>query len=176
MPSQLRMIRSNLENLATINPPEGYEIRTFRDGDEAAWAEIVSVSFGSKWDAERCKKELTSLPQFCPDGLFFAVYDNKAVGTTCAWTQSSDEKKVGLVHMVGVLPEHRGKHLGYSLCLSVLHFFKDKGYQRVFLSTDDFRLSAIKTYLNLGFEPEYLDNGHKARWKDIFEKLGNFKK
>jgi len=93
------------------------------------------------------------------------------VGTACAWRQSVDEGKVGYVHMLGVVPEHQGKGLGYALVLCTLHFFKDRGFQEAVLDTDDFRLPAIKTYLNLGFEPVYVDEGHLSRWKTVLAKL-----
>ncbi len=40
------------------------------------------------------------------------------------------------------------------------------------LCTDDWRLPAVKTYLNLGFEPEIIHESHPARWKAVFETLG----
>ncbi len=169
--SQLQMLRPNLVGLREMALPHGYQIRTYRPGDEAAWAEIINDSLGPGWDAERCRRGLIDLPQFCPDGLFFATYKCKPIGTTCAWTQSSGETRVGSVHMVGVIPEHQGKRLGYALSLSALRFFRDNGFQCARLSTDDFRLPAIKTYLNLGFEPKHTDKDHKARWDAIFAKL-----
>jgi len=169
--SQLQMLRPNLEDLGEAVLPHDYQIRAYEPGDEAAWAEIVNDSLGSGWDADRCRSELTDCPQFRPDGLFFATYKEKPIGTTCAWTQSPGETQVGYVHMVGVMSQHRGKRLGYALSLSVLHFFKDNGFQKSVLNTDDFRLPAIKTYLNLGFKPEYTDEDHKARWEAVLAKL-----
>ena len=171
MATQLLMKRPNLENLGAVIPPHGYQIRTYMEGDEAAWAEIVNNSLGSGWGAKRCRRELTGRLRFRPRGLFFATHEGIPVGTACAWTQSPEEKEVGQVHMVGVVPEHRGKRLGYVLCLSVLHFLKENGFQRAQLSTDDFRLPAVKTYLNLGFEPEYVEENHKARWNAVFANL-----
>ena len=40
------------------------------------------------------------------------------------------------------------------------------------LDTDDFRLPAIKNYLNLGFVPVYVGENHGERWRIIFKKLG----
>ena len=173
MAQQLRMSRPNLEGLGEVVLPHGYSIRTYKEGDEEAWVEIVNNSLSSKWDVERCRRELTGCPQFKPKGLFFATYAGKSVGTTCAWTKSPREKKVGNVHMVGVLPEHRGKRLGYALCLNVLEFFKENGFQCARLSTNDFRLPAIKTYLNLGFEPDYINKTHRMRWNAIFARLAS---
>ena len=173
MAQQLRMRRPNLEGLGEVISPEGYRIRTYREGDEEKWAEIINNSLGSRWDAERCRRELTGRPQFRPDGLFFATCNGEPVGTTCAWTRLPNETEAGYIHMVGVIPEHRGRKLGYALCLSALHFFKENGFQRADLHTDDFRLPAIKTYLNLGFEPDLTDRSHKARWSAVFAKLAS---
>ena len=169
--SQLHMIRPNLEGLGEVTVPEGYSIRTYREGDEEVWAEIIRNSLDSNCNAEKCRGTITGRPQFRPEGLFFIDYDGKSVGTTCSWVQSPDETEMGYVHMVGVIPEHRGKRLSYSLSLSTLRFFRENGFRGAHLHTDDFRLPAIKTYLNLGFEPDYVDESHRARWKDIFEKL-----
>ena len=171
MATQLHMLRSNLDGLGEVILPDGYQIRTYRKGDDAAWAEIINNSLGSGWDVKRCQRELTGRRRFRPEGLFFAIYGDKAVGTACAWTGSFREKKVGNVHMVGVVPEHRGTRLGYALCLSVLRFLKENKFQCARLTTDDFRLPAIKTYLNLGFEPDHIEEGHKARWSAVFANL-----
>lgn len=170
---QLHMRRPNLVGLGVVIPPHGYQIRIYRKGDEKAWAEIINGSLGSGWDAERCRRELTGRIQFRPEGLFFATYAGKLIGTTCAWTQSPGEMKVGYIHMVGVLPEHRGRRLGYVLCLSALHFFRENGFQSAELHTDDFRIPAVKTYLNLGFKPNYIDKDHRARWNAIFAELAS---
>jgi len=34
-------------------------------------------------------------------------------------------------------------------------------------TTQDFRLTAIKTYLRLGFEPEITEPDHRARWDEL---------
>ena len=171
MAQQLHMVRSSLRGLGKAIPPPGYHLRTYSKGDEESWAGIMNNSLGEGWDVERCRRELTARPQFRPGGLYFATHKNKPIGTACAWTTAPDESEMGSIHMVGVLPEHRGKKLGYVLCLSVLHFFRENGFQTAQLRTDDFRLPAIKTYLDLGFEPDYMDESHRKRWNAILEKL-----
>ena len=167
---QLRMIRRNLDSLPEVEIPDGYTLRAYQAGDEQVWAEIMSTGIGD-WTTEKCREALTSQPQFLPDGLFFATFDGNPVGSACAWRKSPDEWKSGYLHMVCVLPEHRGKQLGHMLTLAVLHYFHTHGFQEVWLDTDDFRLPAIKSYLRLGFEPYYFDDSHLERWKMILEKL-----
>jgi mycothiol synthase len=169
------MVRPSLDELPPLAVPSPYVLRTYRDGDEAAWAEIMNTGIGEGWTAERCREFLIRPPQFRPDGLFFAVRtgaDGEVVaGTTCAWRPTPEERRTGVVHMVCVRPEERGHRLGYWLTLAALRYFRDHGFARATLSTDDYRLSAIRAYLDLGFVPTMTDGTHPARWMAVREAL-----
>ena len=172
MPRQLRMVRPNLEDLPKLQLPIGYDMRTYRKGDEIHWARIISDSFGGiERTAQDTQNEITGRDVFVANGFYFATHRGIPVGTACAWRQSIDEKDVGYVHMVGVVAEHTGHKLGKWVSLAVLHYFRDNGFKCSMLDTDDFRIPAIKTYLNLGFIPVYVEEGQAERWRDIFEKL-----
>ncbi|MDE0019556.1 MAG: GNAT family N-acetyltransferase [Candidatus Poribacteria bacterium] len=172
MARQLRMVRPNLENLPALALPAGYGMRTYRKGDEEHWARIISDSFGGRErTAQDTKNEITSRDVFIPDGFYFAIHRGVPVGTACAWRQSVDEKEVGYVHMVGVVAEHTGHKLGKWVSLAVLAYFRDNGFISAMLDTDDFRIPAIKTYLNLGFVPVYVEEGQPERWRNIFQRL-----
>jgi mycothiol synthase len=174
------MLRPTLDGLPSLEEalaalPERYALRTYRPGDEAAWAEIMNTGIGSGWTAERCRDFLIKRSEFRPDGLFFAARDlgngEEIVGTTCAWRGNAVERRTGIVHMVCVHPAHRGHRLGYALVLATLRYFRDHGFERAILSTDDFRLSAIRTYLDLGFSPDLKEPGHGARWAEVAARL-----
>ena len=172
MARQLRMVRPNLEDLPELILPAGYGMRTYRKGDEEHWARIISDSFGGRErTAQDTENEITGRDVFVPDGLYFATHRDVPVGTACAWSQSVDEKDAGYVHMVGVVAEHTGHKLGKWVSLAVLFYFRDNGFKCSMLDTDDFRIPAVKTYLNLGFIPVYVEEGQPERWRDIFEKL-----
>ena len=168
-PRQLHMVHRNLSCLPDIEIPEGYELETYQPGDEQAWADIMNTGVG-EWTSEKCRENLTSQPQFLADGLFFITFGGKRVGSACAWRKSPDEWKVGVLHMICVVPEHRSKQLGHILNLTVLHYFRDHGFQEVWLSTDDFRIPAIKSYLRIGFEPHAFDDLHRERWQAVIRK------
>lgn len=164
---------TNLENLDEPLIPPGYQIRTFQKGDEEAWLRIIKSSFGENFPANlnEILKDIVSSPEFDPESLFFIVHNNKLVGTVCAWHKSFEGHTVGYIHMLGVVPQHQGKKLGRLLTIYALKFLKRKGFQEVILDTDDFRIPAIKTYLNLGFKPVYLEPNHKQRWDAIFKEI-----
>ncbi len=164
------MVRRGFDDLPEIEVPEGCGLRTYISGDEAAWAEIMNTGVG-EWTVERVRENLTEMPQFVADGLFFATCEGQAVGSACAWRHDAQEWNTGELHMVCVLPEHRGKRLGHLLTLAVLHWFADHGFEEVRLSTDDHRIPAIKSYLRLGFEPIIPDDVFQARWDAVFEAI-----
>jgi mycothiol synthase len=177
---QLRMWRPHLEDLPELAVPVGYGLRTFRPGDERAWGDIMATEggIGREWSVERVRERIVERPQFEAEGLFFATSDadgGRPVASACAW-RTEEEGDMGNVHMVCALPSHRGRGLGRLVTLAVLHRLRERGFRSAELTTDDFRLAAIKSYLGLGFVPIYrtdpdrLDD-HEARWSAVFAKL-----
>jgi mycothiol synthase len=178
------MLRPDLKDLPPLAPalaalPAGYGFRTYRPGDEAAWAAIMNhmdPERPGEWDAARACEKLTGRPspQFDPEGLFFVTFgpDATPVGSACAWLTDAAESETGILHMVCVLPNHRGQRLSYPLCLAVLHRFRRRGFRRVRLNTGDWRLGAVKIYLELGFQPVYRHPLHPQQWETVVQTLG----
>jgi mycothiol synthase len=175
------MLRPNLEGLPPLEPvraalPAGYRLRTYQPGDEAAWATLMNTGDMGFWDAAVTRDKLTGrpYPQFDPAGLFMVTSgpEEQIVGSACAWLAEPEETQTGILHMVCVLPEHRGQRLSYVVCLAVLHHFRERGFRRVRLSTGAQRPGAVKVYLELGFQPVYEEPWHPAVWQGIVKQLG----
>jgi mycothiol synthase len=172
MEDQLKMARYSLENLPTLECPDGYHIRTYQQGDEAHWARIMDRTFVDNGrTAQDTYTNVINQPDFDPDGFCFVIHEDVPIGTACAWRRSLRGKLIGYIDMLAVLPEHTGHKLGKSLTVFLLHYFKARRMVSVMLDTDDFRLPAIKNYLNLGFVPVYAGENHRLRWQSVFEKL-----
>ena len=177
MEDQLKMARHSLENLPTLQCPEGYHIRTYQQGDEIYWARIMDRVFVDKdRTAQDAFTEVINQPNFDPDGFCFVIHEDIPIGTACAWKESLHGKPIGYIDVLAVLPEHTGRKLGKWLTVFLLHYFKARCMASVMLDTDDFRLPAIKNYLNLGFVPVYAGENHRLRWQNIFKKLDLFQK
>src|SRR5690606_36526282 len=73
-------------------------------------------------------------------------------------------------------PRNRGKGLGKLVSVAVLNDLYERGFRRCMLRTDDFRLPAIKTYLDLGFVPDMKDDSHPERWAKVWDALGRVPK
>lgn len=169
---QLHMMRSNLDDLPDLVVPEGYALRTYQPGDEAAWCAIMDTGIGSGWTVEECRAQLTGQDLFLPEGCFFITWNDEPVASACVWPTALYGPTSAQVHMVCAKPSHRGKGLGYLVTLALLHYMRDHEYASTYLGTDDFRIPAINAYLKLGFEPSYLDDSHRARWAEIFSETG----
>ncbi len=177
MEDQLSMMRHDLENLPPIHCPTGYRIRSYRAGDAEYWARLMDIAFVDMGrTAEDTHTNVINHPDFDPDGFCFVTCDSVPIGTACAWRRTVQGQQVGYIDMLAVRPEHTGQRLGKSLTVYLLHYFKRAGLTAVLLDTDDHRLPAIKTYLNLGFVPRDAGETHRARWRAVFEKLASYTK
>jgi mycothiol synthase len=169
---QLQMDLDSLDRLPEAKVAEGYRLRIYQQGDEAAWCRLVNDCIGGRMDEASCRSSLTATPQFAPEDMSLAEHGAEVVGTACAHRGAHTPEGVGYVHMVAVDPSHRGKGLGRALTVAVLRRFRELGYRAATLQTDDFRLSAIRLYLGLGFHPAMTDESHPARWEAVLVQLG----
>jgi mycothiol synthase len=138
--------------------------------DEAfSLAQLLERSFGEPWDVERVQRELG------PDNGVVAIYvlraGDRLVGTASARIVPPLYPGSGYVHWVGVDPDFRGRALGRHVTLEVLYYFRNHGVRDAVLETDDFRLPAIRTYLGLGFVPEYRGPSDPLRWSRVMKAL-----
>ena len=166
---QLVMLRSSLSELPPVRLEQGYTVRTFQPGDEAAWELIIGEAFGG----QRRFETMAEGEQFMPERVFFICFEGIPVATASAWWQKQWGEDTGYLHMVGILPSHAGKRLGYFVSLAAMYRMAEENRLRTILQTDDFRISAIKSYLRLGYEPEIVHPNQVDRWKQIFTEIND---
>ena len=153
--------------------PEGFEMLTLPEVPDAVeqWLDIMQYGLSEKReDASYYKICMLDLPCYEEDKCFFIMHGGKAVATLTVVCDM--EKKHGLVHMVGSLPECRGKGVGNMLVAIAEHVLKTTGMQTASLKTDDFRVPAIKTYLKIGFKPDLSTEDYVQRWDAICKNNG----
>ncbi len=167
---QLIMYRKNLLAIPEFKLPEGYSIRAYRDGDDLLLTPVFQECFDPGWSSDRVVKTFVEDPCWSPGRMCVLCRGDEVVGTASAW-ESRERHGHGMVHYVAVRSEHRGKGLGRTIVTRVLQLLERMGYPDAWLSTDDWRLAAIKVYLDLGFEPVNTDKSHKERWEIVRHKL-----
>ena len=149
----------------------GYTLSTLEQQGEDDWREALNATGQlGVWDRDSARDWLDRDRPVIADGTFIIVFDGKPVATTCSVPPTAGEPRSEL-GWVSVSPDHQGKGLGYQVVLAALLYAKRMGYPETYLNTDDWRLPAIQTYLNLGFGPEMVHVSHPQRWKDVLEEL-----
>lgn len=171
-PMQLHMsiAAAKALELPEIVLDEGYALRGYVSGGEEGLLDLMhTVGFFRDEGLERMEAYLAEPER--REGTRVAVFGGDVVAVAFASRHSLDPK-VGGLDFVACHPEHRGKGLGRAVCAAVLKYLVDRGYGRITLSTDDWRLPAIKVYLSLGFSPEMCREDMPGRWEAVRKKLG----
>ena len=163
----LRMRRPTLLDLPPLLPlPDGYSLRLMQELDLPAVADVLNRAFLDEgWNPSRVRTALWDEPSVSKTLLL--NFGGQPVATASARLQPERFPGSGYLHWVAVDPAHTGHRFGKYISLAVLHEFTVLGCGDAVLETQDHRLPAIKTYLNLGFLPEYLDEAHSERWRLI---------
>jgi len=170
---QLQMIvpEAVLRDAPAIAVPAGYELRTFRAGDEDEFVALLRSAGFDNWTRETLAGALSKA---LPEGIFIAVHSaTGAMAATAMATHNPAEHHPfgGELGWVAGHPDHREHRLGAIVCAAVIRRFAQAGYSRVYLKTDDFRLPAIRTYLKLGLLPFIHAHDMEPRWRALCEKL-----
>ena len=171
-PKQLSMsiTAQKVQRLGDVAVPEGYALRGYQPGDEDGWMTLLNLGgFGTPWDRKRLDEYLSD--QERREGSRIVAHNNEIAAATFA-SRREEPVRVGVLDYVVSHPDHRNNGLGRAVCTAVLKFFVDSGYETVTLTTDDWRLPAIKVYISLGFEPQMTREDMPSRWRTATGKLG----
>lgn len=171
---QLHMVLSfeAWSGIGAAEVPEGYALRTYRDGDGDAWIALMRQAGFASWD----EKTLTqALAMALPDGIYFieCLSPRELAATAMAGHKPTDLHPFGgELGWVAVSPPHRGKRLSAAVSIAATRRLVAAGYRRVYLSTDDWRLPAIRTYLRIGYVPLLFAPDMEGRWRAVAGNLG----
>ena len=168
---QLRMMVTDLRYLPPVQLPDGYELAVMEPGREQDWIDVLNGALNmGHWTIEKARACLSGSPaHVMRDGIHIVSRCGTPVATAC-FTMHDDTGEAEL-GWVACLPEHRGRNVGYQVCLATLRHIAGRGFGSAFLLTDDERLPAIRTYLRLGFRPLITDISHAERWQRILAQI-----
>jgi len=143
--------------------------------DRAGWLDVCKGGLvrDDATDAdEEFHRRYTSRAAFRDDDLYLVFAGNQPVATVCGIYEP--ESGLGYVHMVSVRSDARGRGLGgYVNQIVQAHLSRDP-CEWAYLTTDEWRVPAIKSYLRCGFLP--VDHGNEGdmerRWRAWLAEYG----
>lgn len=135
------------------------------------WLDIVQYGLSDgRMDEAYYHAVMTSHPNYEESKCFFLLENKKPVATITVICDY--EKKEGYIHMVACQEAVRGKGYGTLLSKWALITLIKEGMETAYLTTDDWRIPAIRSYLSVGFEPDLSTEDFVNRWNRIRECLG----
>jgi len=137
--------------------------------ERAQLADLLSAGFDTTWTPEEVARTFSESEGV--QATYVATVQNEIVGTASARVLPETYPDSGYLHYVAVRPTERGRHLGAAVTMTVLAHFLSQQLTVAVLETDDFRLPAIRTYLRLGFVPEYRQPEDELRWSLVLRSV-----
>lgn len=129
------------------------------------WAEICRcgiIKTGPEDSKEEFRRRMTGNRNYKPDDTIFVMFEGRPAATCTVIVDK--KKKLGDYHMVAALPECRGRGVGRLLNSWAQARFFERGCELAFLTTDEFRVPAVRSYLSSGWLPVIYEDGMKERW------------
>jgi mycothiol synthase len=171
-PLEMVWSQERLDESIPIIIPSGYTLRQLRANEYEAYFTLLASAGMEQNSVESWLDYWEKI--ILPGGFFVIVHDEtKDLVATClgASRPSLRHPCAGALGWLGADPEHKGRQLGRAVSAAVTMKLIASGYQRIYLETHDFRLAAIKTYLDLGWTPMLYNKEMRARWNLVCEKL-----
>jgi len=166
---QLRMIHK-LERLAPAKAlPSGYLCREADESDVENLGALISAAFNDRWSNDRVNEVL--LQNKDVPKTWVIEWEGQLVATASYQLIPNVFPESGWVHYVAADSAHSGRGLGFIVSWTVVETALREGMKDVRLTTDDWRLPAINTYLKLGFEPDMWHETHPDRWEAVLQTI-----
>lgn len=155
-----------------IRMPQGFSLRPYQDGDEAAWValEYAVGDFGSQGEARAYflrtyGGHAEALRRRC---IFAVSPDGRPAGSCIAWWDRRTDAFVPSLHWLVVDPDFQRNGLGRALCLEAMRIFRIVGEYPVYLHTQPWSYAAILLYTELGFRLQKTDTfaGYENQYEE----------
>ncbi len=162
-------------NSKEISPQiwDSVDIRGYSEDIERKCIGLLnSVGSLGLWNQLRFQRDILPSVENIRNDIF-VVYENGSVVGFAVLHKKSLSSGLREIGYIAVMPENRGKRLGYKLIMRILIEMKKRGIYQAYLKTDSFRIPAIKTYLKCGFYPYIKNANEKKRWQSVMKKINN---
>ena len=146
--------------------PDAFTLRTYREGDERRWLDLLNANGElGRWDLTRLRHDNAGMVY---EALFFVCAGERLVATAGVCDREHLGRAVWEIGWVARDPAFRGQRLGRHATVAALGAALRLPPRPILLKTDDHRLPAIRTYLDLGFRADREgDLSFESRWRRI---------
>lgn len=140
----------------------GFKVRSYVPGDEVLLTQVQNAAFGGSWGfcpntVEQIKYR-ADMSNTSHQGILFLFHREKHAEPeepagycwTCLVPVARGLK--GVIGMIGVVPDFRGRGVSKSILLAGMDFLRSAGATNIDLEVDSSNTPAIRLYESVGFE------------------------
>ena len=170
--AQLKMYWLKGTPVQELSLPGGYSFSHYKSpSDKTAWVECCKNGLvADDADEGAFDNRILGKEDCSPEtDVFFLDFGGEHIGTATAVFHP--ERRCGELHMVGIRSDFRGRGLVKYLNAAAVKKLAAQGVDYIFLTTDEWRASAVKSYFAAGFVPVEHDEGMKERWEFMLSEL-----
>jgi mycothiol synthase len=160
---------ARLNDPPRVSVAPGYTLRQFTPRDREAYFALLAAA-----GMDACRLEYWEA-HLLPDGFFVIEHDaSGALAATCMASHHPAPRhpRAGNLGWLAADPAHKGRALGRAATAAVTARLIAGGYQHIYLETHDFRIPAIKVYLQMGWVPLLYQDDMSGRWKAVCDQVG----
>ena len=169
----VRMSRGNLNDIPEYSLPSGYSIRWYQPGYEKHWQAVhLLADEYTRVTPDLFEEQFGTETQLLYERQCYLLGGKEnIIGTGTAWLDSQDEKSLGRIHWLAIIPQQQGKGLAKPLLTIICKRLKELGHSRTYLTTQSVRIPAINLYAKFGFAPVIDTDRDREIWETLQKHL-----
>jgi mycothiol synthase len=144
------------DELPQLVVPDGFALRTFQPGEAKVLTEVQNAAFAGSWgfcpntvEQIEYRSSMVNTPT---KGILLLYHGDKAAGYCWTCIAPAGGNIRGVIGMIGVAPEYRGRGVSQTILLAGMECLKSLGVTDIGLQVDGANTPAIRLYTSVGFE------------------------
>lgn len=144
------------DELLPFAVPDGFALRSFQPGEAKVLTEVQNAAFAGSWGF--CPNTVaqieyrSSMVNTPTKGILLLYHGDKTAGYCWTCIAPAEGNLRGVIGMIGVVPEYRGRGVSHTILLAGMECLKSLGVTEIGLQVDGSNTPAIRLYTSVGFE------------------------
>ncbi|HIM62191.1 MAG TPA: GNAT family N-acetyltransferase [Dehalococcoidia bacterium] len=144
------------DELPDLELPQGYSVRSFQPGDTPLLTRVQNDAFTGSWgfspNTEEQIEYRAHMPNTSESGILFLFEGDRPAGHCWTVMVPSDNGVRGVIGMIGVVPEYRGKGVSRHILHAGMKYLRSTGLSEIGLEVDGNNGPAVGLYKSTGFK------------------------
>ena len=144
------------DELPSTSLPEGFAVRAFLPGDASLLAEVQNSAFAASWgfcpNTTEQIEYRSSMANTSHEGILFLNHEENVAGYCWTCFVPVDGTIRGMIGMIGVVPDYRGKGISRHILTAGMHYLMSQNVADIGLQVDGSNTPGVRLYTSIGFK------------------------